>query len=214
MKLYGCPNSRSLRAAWALEEAAAEYEYVHVDLFKGAARTPEFLALNPAGKVPVLVDGELTLTESGAIIDYIGEKFPASGLAPRNAAARANCLRWMFFAQTELEQPLWTIAKHRFALPKDKRIAGIEATARWEFALAAKLLDGALADRVRLRRGVHRRRHSARPHPRVGALGQNPARVGRPHRVYGATTNAPGAHPRAEPRIRRIKRRRGAATPS
>jgi glutathione S-transferase len=147
MKLYGCPNSRSLRAAWALEEAAAEYEYVPVDLFKGAARTPEFLALNPAGKVPVLVDGELTLTESGAIIDYVGNRFPASGLVPRDAAARANCLRWMFFAQTELEQPLWTIAKHRFALPKDKRVAGTEETARWEFAVAAKLLDGALADR-------------------------------------------------------------------
>ena len=44
MKLYGWPNSRSLRAAWALEEAAADYEYVPVDLFKGEARTPEFLA--------------------------------------------------------------------------------------------------------------------------------------------------------------------------
>ena len=83
MKLYGCPNSRSLRAAWALEEAAAEYEYVLVDLFTGAARTPEFLALNPAGKLPVLVDGDLKLTESGAIIAYVSDKFPASGLVPR-----------------------------------------------------------------------------------------------------------------------------------
>ena len=147
MKLYGCPNSRSLRAAWALEEAAAKYEYVLVELFKGAARTPEFLALNPAGKLPVLVDGELTLSESGAIINYVSDKFPASGLVPRDPAARANCLRWMFFSTTELEQPLWTIAKHRFALPKDKRIAGIEDTARWEFAAAATLLDGALAER-------------------------------------------------------------------
>jgi glutathione S-transferase len=147
MKLYGCPNSRSLRAAWALEEAAADYEYVLVDLFKGAARTPEFLALNSAGKVPVLVDGELKLTESGAIINYVSDKFPASGLVPGDAAARANCLRWMFFAKTELEQPLWTIAKHRFALPKDRRIPGIEDTARWEFAGAAKLLDEALGKR-------------------------------------------------------------------
>lgn len=147
MKLYGCPNSRSLRAAWALEEASAEYEYVLVDLFKGAARTPEFLALNPAGKLPVLVEGELKLTESAAIIAYIGDKFPASGLVPRDAAARADCLRWMFFATTELEQPLWTIAKHRFALPKDKRVPDIEATARWEFAGAAKLLDDALGER-------------------------------------------------------------------
>jgi glutathione S-transferase len=147
MKLYGCPNSRSLRAVWALEEAAAEYEYMPVDLFKGAARTPEFLVLNPAGKVPVLVDGELTLTESGAIIDYIGAKFPASGLVPRDAAARANCLRWMFFVTTELEQPLWTIAKHRFALPKDRRVGGIENTAQWEFAVAADLVDKAVGGR-------------------------------------------------------------------
>jgi glutathione S-transferase len=171
MKLYGCPNSRSLRAAWALEEAAAEYEYVLVDLFKGASRTPEFLALNPAGKLPVLVEGELTLTESGAIINYVSDKFPASDLVPRDAAARANCLRWMFFANTELEQPLWTIAKHRFALPKAKRIAGVEDTARWKFASAAKL-------------------HPARPHAGLGALGENPARIGAPHCVYGAIVDA------------------------
>ena len=144
LKLYACANSRSLRAAWALEEAGADYQYVPVDLFKGEGRAPQFLALNPAGKVPVLVDGDLTLTESAAIVAYIGDKFPASGLLPTASAARADCLRWMFFATTELEQPLWTIAKHRFALPRDKRVAGMDETARWEFAIAAKILDGAL----------------------------------------------------------------------
>ena len=198
MKLYGCPNSRSLRAAWALEEAAAEYEYVSVDLFKGAARTPEFLALNPAGKVPVLVDGELTLTESGAIIDYVGNRFPVSGLVPRDAAARANCLRWMFFAQTELEQPLWTIAKHRFALPKDKRIAGIENTARLGIRGRCKTARRRFGrTRIHLRRNIYRRRYSARPHARVGALGQNSARIDAARRLYGAPADAPRAHARA-----------------
>lgn len=148
LKLYACANSRSLRAAWALEEAGADYEYVPVDLFKGEGRTPQFLALNPAGKVPVLVDGDLTLTESAAIVAYIGDKFPASGLLPSASAARADCLRWMFYATTELEQPLWSIAKHRFALPKEKRIAGMEDTARWEFAAAARVLNGALGKRT------------------------------------------------------------------
>jgi glutathione S-transferase len=137
-----------LRAAWALEEAGADYEYVLVDLFKGAARTPEFLALNAGGKLPVLVDDVLALTESAAIIAYIGDKFPESRLVPEAVTARADCLRWMFFATTELEQPLWTIAKHRFALPKDKRVPGIEDTARWEFAIAAGLVDEALKDRA------------------------------------------------------------------
>jgi glutathione S-transferase len=147
MKLYGCANTRSLRAAWALEEAGAEYEYSRIDLFKGEHRSPEFRALNPAGKVPALVDGDLTLTESGAIVACIGDRYPASGLMPAAAAARADCLRWMFFAATELEQPLWTIARHRFVLPPERRVAGIEETARWEFANAATLLEQALRER-------------------------------------------------------------------
>jgi glutathione S-transferase len=147
VKLYGCPNSRSLRVAWALEEAGAQYEYVLVDLFKGAGRAPQFLALNPAGKIPLFIYGDLTLTESAAIVAHIGDLFPASGLTPRGAAARADFLRWMFFATTELEQPLWTIAKHRFALPKDRRVAGIESTARWEFENTAQIIEAALGQR-------------------------------------------------------------------
>ena len=147
LTLYGCPNSRPLRVAWALEEAGAVYEYEPVDLFKGEGQAPRFRALNPAGKVPLLVDGDLALTESAAIIIYLGDKFPAGKLLPDKTAPRADCIRWMFFAATELEQPLWTVAKHRFALPKDRRVAGIEDTARWEFAKAAKLLEQALGDR-------------------------------------------------------------------
>ena len=130
MKLYGCTNSRSLRAAWALEEAGAPYDYAHVDLFKGEGRRPAFLDLNPAGKLPVLVDGDLNLTESVAIVTYIGERYPASKLVPDGTPARADYLRWCSFVITELEQPVWTIARHRFILPKDKRVAGIEDTAR------------------------------------------------------------------------------------
>ena len=148
MKLYGCHNTRSLRAIWALEEAGAEYDYTFVNLFKGEGRRPEYLALNPAGKLPTLVDGDFTLTESGAIVAYVADKFPASGLVPAEPRLRAETLRWMFFAVGELEQPLWTIAKHRFALPKEQRVAGIEPTAASEFDAAARLVDGALGDRT------------------------------------------------------------------
>jgi glutathione S-transferase len=140
MKLYGCPNTRSLRVTWALEEAGADYDFVLVDLFKGEGRRPEFLAINPGGKVPVLVDGDLVLTESAAILAYLGERFPDSGLVPDDARQRARCWCWSCFAVTELEQPLWTIAKHRFALPKERRVGAMEQTAVWEFAQAAALL--------------------------------------------------------------------------
>jgi glutathione S-transferase len=147
MKLYGCANSRSLRALWALEHAGASYEYSHVDLFRGEGASAAFRALNPAGKVPVLVDGDLTLTESAAIVAYIGERHPESGLVPDDIAGRADYWRWSSFIITELEQPLWTIAKHRFILPKARRVPAIEATAVWEFGQAAALLAAALQDR-------------------------------------------------------------------
>src|SRR6266581_3450699 len=79
--LYGCPTTRSTRAAWALEEAGAEYAYVRLDLSKGDGRQPAYLAINPGGKVPTLVDGDLRLTESAAICTYIGDNFPAAGTA-------------------------------------------------------------------------------------------------------------------------------------
>ncbi|MDP1717964.1 MAG: glutathione S-transferase N-terminal domain-containing protein, partial [Burkholderiales bacterium] len=99
LKTFGMANSRSMRVVWALEEIGAEYEYVKVDLFKGEGRSPAYLAINPAGKVPVLVDGDFTLTESVAILNYLGEKFPASGLAPAfdQLQARGEFHRWCCF---------------------------------------------------------------------------------------------------------------------
>ena len=148
MTLYGHPNSRATRALWALEEVQADYEYVHVDLKTGQGRSDSYLALNPAGKVPTLVDGDLVITESAAICLYVGDKFPESGLVPSiGTAERADCYRWVSFAISELEQPLWTIAKHRFVLPEEKRVAAILQTAFWEFSVAAGVLAKGIADR-------------------------------------------------------------------
>lgn len=143
LKVFGCANTRSLRVVWALEEIGADYEYVKVDLLKGAGRRPPYIDLNPTGKVPTLVDDALTLSESGAILTYLGERFPAAALVPGadRPLQRAAYFQWAFFVLSELEQPLWTLSKHRFALPEKWRVAQIEDTARWEFAAAAKVLD-------------------------------------------------------------------------
>ena len=148
MKLYGYRNGRTLRALWVLEEAGAQYDYVEIDLFKGEARTPDFLKLNPAGKVPVLVDEEHVITESAAICLHVAEHFSASGLLPPPAtAARTECYRWISFVVTELDSALWTIAKHRFALPKEKRVDAVLDTAAWEYGMAAKILADAISGR-------------------------------------------------------------------
>lgn len=151
MKLYGYRNGRTLRALWALEEAGLTYEYVEVDLFKGEARAPRFLKINPAGKVPVLIDGEQTITESAAICLHIGERYPESGLLPPSGTPqRTECYRWLSFVLTEMDSALWTIAKHRFALPKEKRVDAVLDTAAWEYGIAAKILADVLAERCYL----------------------------------------------------------------
>ena len=145
MKLFGSRNSRSLRCVWALEEANATYDYQRVWMTKGDGQKPEFKAVNPAGKIPVLQDGALTLTESVAIMFYVADKFPQAGLIPSELIARAEMYRWIFFAVSEIEPHLWAIAQHRFALPEDKRVPALEPTAAWQLARALRAIEKRLA---------------------------------------------------------------------
>jgi glutathione S-transferase len=141
MKLYGFGPTRSLRALWALRELDAEFEFVPVNLMAGENRRPDFLRLNPAGKLPVLVDGDLVLTESAAIVMYLAEKYDAKRLMPADPTQRAQAYRWSLFAVTELEQPLWRIAKHTFLYPEDRRLPEDIVLAREEFVAMAEVLE-------------------------------------------------------------------------
>jgi glutathione S-transferase len=141
MKLYGFGPTRSLRALWGLKELNAEFEFVPVNLQAGEHRRPEFLALNPAGKVPVLVDGDLVIPESAAIVLYLAEKYPEKGLMPAGLEQRAQVYRWVMFAMTELEQPLWRMAKHTFLYPEHKRLPQDIDLAREDFLAMASVLE-------------------------------------------------------------------------
>src|SRR3546814_10313489 len=114
MKLYGTPPTRVLRAIWLLNELGLEYEHCPVDLMQGEAQRPEFLDLKPAAKVPVLVDGDVVLTESAAIQLYLAEKNTEAGLIPEEMEERAQMYRWIFFLVNEIEQPQLRIARHQF----------------------------------------------------------------------------------------------------
>lgn len=143
--LYGMPQTRSFRVLWTLEELGASYRYQVVDLGKGEGRTAEFLALNPGGKLPVLTDGELVLCESAAICTYLADSHPEKNLIPaRGSFDRARCNQWGYFVLSELEQPLWTMGKHKFALPKEYRIPEIQKTALFEFMRAVSVLEKGL----------------------------------------------------------------------
>ncbi len=141
MKLYEFGPTRSIRVRWTLQELGVPFEATTINLIAGENRTPEFLKLNPAGKLPVLVDGDVTLSESVAIVTYLGEKYPDKGLVPRELKQRAELNRWLMFAATELEQPLWRISKNTALYPEDKRQPSDVIRAREDFAPMAAVLE-------------------------------------------------------------------------
>lgn len=146
--VYGMPRTRATRVVWALEEIGAEYSYHLVDLMKGEGQSPDFLKLNPFGKVPVLRDGELMLTESAAICTYLADQNPQAKLVPVvGTAERGQYDEWCYFVLTELEQPLWTIHKHLFVYSKDKRVKQMLDVAPWEFQRAVDVLIKKLGKR-------------------------------------------------------------------
>src|SRR5215208_2229894 len=104
MKLYYNPHSRAVIAKWMLDECGAQYEIVPVDLVKREHKMPEFRKINPAGKLPALVDGAAKIFEGAAICLYLGDKFPGANLAPEiGAPERGRYLSLMVYSTSQLE---------------------------------------------------------------------------------------------------------------
>lgn len=148
MKLYGFAPTRALRVQWMLQELDLDFEYVQVDPRKGELRQPEFLDLNPAGKLPVLDDDGLVLSESVAIVLYLAEKYPELGFLPADLRARAEVYRWLFFTATELEQPIWRMALHTHQYPIEKRLPAEINNARQDFLDMSAVMENHLETRT------------------------------------------------------------------
>ena len=145
MQLYGMSMSRSFRALWAVEETGVVCDYVELKFGsteENGSLSEQYRAINPQGKVPTLVDGDLVIRESAAIINYLAAKSPESNLMPADGTPeRARYDEMCFFILAELEQPLWTTGKHRFAIPEQYRVPEIiTKTAPFEFAKAQSAL--------------------------------------------------------------------------
>jgi glutathione S-transferase len=147
MKLYEFAPTRSIRVRWTLQELAVDFEAIPVNMLAGENRSPTFLKINPAGKLPVLVDGDMVLTESIAIVLYLAEKYRDKGLIPTDLQQRAQLMRWLLFTTTELEQPLWRMARHTTIYPESKRLPGELALARDDFAEMANVLEDHMSGR-------------------------------------------------------------------
>ncbi|WP_022702616.1 glutathione S-transferase family protein [Pseudorhodobacter ferrugineus] len=143
-KLYCFGESgNAYKAALALTLADMDWDPVFVDFFSGEARSPEFRAINEMGEVPVLVDGDTTLTQSGVILDYISSK--TGKLGGRSAAERREVLRWMFWDNHKLSGVAGTTRFLMNFLPADKRPEAVIAFNQARLKASYTILNDHLA---------------------------------------------------------------------
>jgi glutathione S-transferase len=128
LKIYGIGASRAVRPLWAALELGLPFEHIAMTYKAGATRTPEFLALNPNGHIPVVVDerpeGTVTVWESMACALYIARvhgQADGQSITPATPREEAEALRWSFWTVTELEKDALTVLMHRMAMPADQR---------------------------------------------------------------------------------------------
>ncbi len=146
MKLYCFGESgNAYKCALALTLTGIEWEPVFVDFFNGGARTPEFRAINEMAEVPVLIDGDTTLSQSGVILDYISSK--TGKLGGRSAAERREVLRWLFWDNHKLSTQIGTTRFQMNFLPPEKRPEAVITFLQARLKSAYTVLNNHLANR-------------------------------------------------------------------
>ncbi len=121
IRLYGIPMSRASRCLWMLEEVGVPYENVPVN-FVGEAQKPDFLKLNPNGRIPALDDDGVVLVESLAINLHLARKYDGGkGLWPKSADDQSRAIQWSIWAMTEAEPPVMRVLMNRAFLPEPQR---------------------------------------------------------------------------------------------
>ncbi|GAB4207722.1 MAG: glutathione S-transferase family protein [Coleofasciculaceae cyanobacterium] len=115
LKLYGGARTRASIVQWYLEELGVPYEFVMLDLSAGEHRQPAYLAINPIGKVPAIVDGDFQLWESGAILFYLAQKY---GKMPSSPEEQAKINQWILFGNATLGPGIFVEASREREMPK------------------------------------------------------------------------------------------------
>ena len=133
-KVIGSVKSRAFRVLWTLEELQQPYEHI-----AALPQSEDARAVNPAGKIPVLIEDGVPITDSTAIMTYLADKH--GGLTfPAGTLDRARQDSLTQFLLDEFDATLWTAARHTFVLPEELRHSAIKDSLRWEFARSQKTL--------------------------------------------------------------------------
>ncbi|MBV6303352.1 glutathione S-transferase N-terminal domain-containing protein [Candidimonas humi] len=130
IKLFYSPGACSLASHIVLEETGAPFEPVRVALAEGAQRRPEYLAINPKGRVPVIADGDFVLTENPAILYYLAQRFPAAKLWPGDPQAAARCAEWLAWGSSGIHVSYAHVSRPERYASSEAAIEDIKAKAR------------------------------------------------------------------------------------
>lgn len=147
LRIYGVARTRAFRALWVAEELKLAYEHVPIEIGEAGARTPEFLALNPNGRLPLITDGDFVLSESLAITLYLAKKYGLGALYPAALEDEARVWQWSFWAVAEVDRGVNIWSLHAFRLPPGERDAALRDEALQVLAAPFKVLDGAVAQK-------------------------------------------------------------------
>jgi glutathione S-transferase len=145
LRIYGVARTRAFRALWMAQELGLAHEHLPVEIGDAGARTPEFLALNPNGRLPVIADGDFVLSESLAITLYLAKKYSAGKLYPASLEAEARAWQWSFWAIAEVDRGVNIWSLHAVRLPPAERDANLRNEALRVIAAPFKVLDTELA---------------------------------------------------------------------
>lgn len=147
LKIYHVPKTRSIRLIWLCEELHLPHVVVPVDFSAAYRASPEWRAKNPVGKVPVIEDDEFVLFESGAIVEYLLEKYGQGRLRPTpGTQASGRYLQWCWFAEATFARPLGDIAQHTIVRPENQRIPAVVEDGRARSLLCLDAVDAAVAN--------------------------------------------------------------------
>jgi glutathione S-transferase len=145
LKLYHSPRTRSMRIYWLLEELGVPYELETLAFTPETLKAAPYLKVHPLGKLPAIQDGDLIMFESGAILEYILEKYGKGRLAPApGSPARGAFLQWVHFAEATAMPPLSDIAQHTLFKPEAERVAAVVADGQARVAAVVAALEQTL----------------------------------------------------------------------
>src|SRR5580704_11550627 len=147
LRIYGIARTRAFRALWVAKELGLDYQHLPIEIGGDGAKSAEFLAINPNGRLPVIVDGDFVLFESLAITLYLAKKHSAGKLYPATLEGEALAWQWSLWAVTEVDRGVNIWSLHAVRLPQQERNAALREEALKVIASPFKVLDAAVARR-------------------------------------------------------------------